>query len=998
MASEILEILEDAASLAGFDLRSLDRFLEHGFATVEKIATDKAIGAAADKLDSDLAEDNNKGFGKGIRPRTWGQRMLAKLGPEELRAGCMLFHLHAHAMYDAAWNEDGLAIYFAMRQNVEALIIHRGGQGYPIAFDNAEHGLLLASAMAIQISARKPEGWIPSELSERNHWASLEGPGAEPTLRALCRQLADGQVWIHSTGLFAPDARAPAAASPLRPEGLEQRVEHMPPVWRYHLRSLVVQALTRGWITAEQAERITGTHPLHEPWWLLSTTTERMQEMPPALRDFALRLRARFPAALKDLPGNAEPHKAIDIHFDRRPSEESYSWEPGDYAELYGAVGVVAAARWAEQHANRMGKREYEPDPGCHLVRRLAFIRGLDTSESGDEAVAALKGVPAKGLSLVLPWANQAQPLVLRALGLEAAEPARAWLLRYVGGDPAFTGRWGAVFENNPDPQRDVVDVASLRAALEGVSPKARKALCAPYAKVGFLYGAENLLAAVMGDADRAELVESIETKQHQPAVKLLGLLPTKGDADVRERYLLLQKVAKDATRHGAQRQATQRAAAEVGLAHLAQVAGYADAAELEWAMEASQAEALRESFMPRAIDGHEAWIAIEGLKPQLKVRNAAGKVLASVPSALKKHPEMKALTETFAEVKEQLRRFTRLMESRMTLEAPVSRAQLVAGLAHPVMAPVVESIVWIDAAGQVGFFGESGLTGPDGTRAPSGDLLRVAHSVHLLAGPQGAATLSRWQRWLVDSRRVQPFKQVFREIYVPTPAELEAGEESSRYAGRKFGTRVAQGILQSRGWVAAPQDASTQRLLLRNGVTANCGFGVGHFFTEEEDGETATMWFERGGERILLKDVPAIAFSEAMRDIDLLVSRAILEEDSEGTQASSATIEARTDLLRALSPALGAGALEFQERHVLVKGKLASYRIHLASGHIHVEPGAYLCIIPDPVAANRHEPVQLPFAEDDRKTAEIVSKVFLLAHDDRIKDESILSQIRRNA
>jgi hypothetical protein len=366
------------------------------------------------------------------------------------------------------------------------------------------------------------------------------------------------------------------------------------------------------------------------------------------------------------------------------------------------------------------------------------------------------------------------------------------------------------------------------------------------------------------------------------------------------------------------------------------------------------------------------------------------------VPAALKKHADMKALQETFAEVKEQLRRFTRLMEKRMTLEAPVSRTQLVAGLAHPVMAPIVRSLVWIDESGHAGFFDEAGLTGPEGTRPASGDALRVAHSVNLLQAAGGAATLSRWQRWLVEGRRVQAFKQVFREIYVPTPAELEAGEESARYAGRSIRTGVAQGLLQARGWVGGRDEAYIQRLLLRNGVTASCGFAVGHFFTEADDAETQTMWFDRDGARIALKDVPAVAFSEAMRDIDLVVSRAALDGDDVDARTSMATMAARKDLLRALAPALGDGVLEFDDSHVRVRGRLASYRIHLASGNVHVEPGAYLCIIPDPEAANRHDPVQLPFAEDDRKTAEIVSKVFLLARDDTIKDESILTQIRR--
>ncbi len=39
---------------------------------------------------------------------------------------------------------------------------------------------------------------------------------------------------------------------------------------------------------------------------------------------------------------------------------------------------------------------------------------------------------------------------------------------------------------------------------------------------------------------------------------------------------------------------------------------------------------------------------------------------------------------------------------------------------------------------------------------------------------------------------------------------------------------------------------------------------------------------------------------------------------------------------------------------------------------------------------------MKLPFADDDPKTDEILSKAFLLAEDHKIKDPMILEQIRR--
>ncbi|MGZ5583054.1 MAG: DUF7737 domain-containing protein [Usitatibacter sp.] len=988
------------AALRGFELTALDKFVAHGLAEMDEVTGMEALIRKTQAEPSPYGHSlwtrilNGDGFMRNYSHRDWAVRMLALLGAEELRAGALLFHLHERTIQKTGYDSRAGILTIAMRDTVDWLVF-RSEADTPLPFTARERMLVFWSSMALLLSARGPPGWAPSLTFERSgpakeyFWKALDHPDGAPLLRALIRQIVDRRIWLHPSGLFAPQAASPAAASPLHVEGLALQGVH-------RLRGLLVEALRRGWITVEEAEGVVALNPLLEPWWLLSRTTAQTHAEPAELQTFAIRLRGRFVARLETLPDLAEPHLEINIRFDIGAEDEWGGSEEGGSAAPYGSAGLLAAARWAERNLARMGARD--ADPGALLVRRLAMIRGLDTGEEAAAVIAALKGLSKAALGVVFPWAGNAQALVLQALGLGLVEPLRAWLVRYAGQDPGYPWILGDVLGNSADAGEGAVDVVGLKAALNGVSTKEWKALLAMYTKAGMLSGAEKVLAAATGEADREKLREAASVKENQPAIKLLGLLPVADAAELRDRYLLLQRIAKQASRHGAQRQGTQRAAAQAGLGHLAQTAGFSDAAELEWVMESSRGAALQPSFAPRAISEYEAWIEIANLKPALRVRNAAGKVLASTPAPLKKHADMKALDATFGEVKEQLRRFTRLMEVRMTLEVPVSRAQLQAGLAHPVMAPIVGSLVWIDEAGQTGFFGEQGLTGPDGTRPVVGEQLRVAHSVHLLKGEGGAAMLSRWQRWLVEGGRVQAFKQVFREIYVPTPAELEAGEESARYSGRTIRTSVAQGILQSRNWVPPREwDGGATRLLFADGLAAKCRFAVGHYFTEAEETETMEMWFERGANRIALHEVPAVAFSEAMRDIDLLVSRSVAE-GNEGVEArtSTATMAARADLLRALAPALGEGVLELQESHALVRGQLASYRIHLASGNIHVEPGAYLCIIPDPAAAARGDAVLLPFAEEDQKTAEIVSKVLLLAHDSRIRDESILRQIQR--
>jgi hypothetical protein len=76
------------------------------------------------------------------------------------------------------------------------------------------------------------------------------------------------------------------------------------------------------------------------------------------------------------------------------------------------------------------------------------------------------------------------------------------------------------------------------------------------------------------------------------------------------------------------------------------------------------------------------------------------------------------------------------------------------------------------------------------------------------------------------------------------------------------------------------------------------------------------------------------------------------------------------------------------------IRGDLRTYKIHLGSGNVLMEPNdAYLCIVTSrDVAAER---VFLPFEEDGGLLSVIISKAFLLAADASIADPTITRQIR---
>ncbi|MEO1653424.1 MAG: hypothetical protein AAFU64_07765 [Bacteroidota bacterium] len=164
--------------------------------------------------------------------------------------------------------------------------------------------------------------------------------------------------------------------------------------------------------------------------------------------------------------------------------------------------------------------------------------------------------------------------------------------------------------------------------------------------------------------------------------------------------------------------------------------------------------------------------------------------------------------------------------------------------------------------------------------------------------------------------------------------------------------------------------------------------------------------------EAIPLEQVPALPFSEVMRDVDLFVGVASVGNDpnwgdSGGLPAYrdywnlysfgelGEIAKNRREILSKLLPRLKIRNIaKIQDRFLVVQGKRRTYKIHLGSSNILMEPNdAYLCIVPDRNPGKKTESLFLPF-EGDRGLSIVLSKAFLLAEDDKIKDETIVSQI----
>ncbi|WP_053226315.1 DUF4132 domain-containing protein [Solirubrobacter soli] len=501
---------------------------------------------------------------------------------------------------------------------------------------------------------------------------------------------------------------------------------------------------------------------------------------------------------------------------------------------------------------------------------------------------------------------------------------------------------------------------------------------------------AELFARAMRGDLDEDELLQRIEAKRHQDSVRALGLLPlADGDALTR-RYEALHHFRRGSREFGKQRQGSEGRATDIGLENLARTAGFSDPARLTWAMEAAAtADLAGDGVVVEHEDVRVALRVDADGKPEISTRRGE-KTLKSVPAALRKVPEIKALTSRTTELRRQSARIRVSLEQAMVRGDELTGDELARYREHALLWPALSRLILV-GEGTAGYPDGRVLRDHTGAQHAVGttERLRIAHPLDLLERGDWAD----WQQDVLARRVVQPFKQVFRELYLPVDSERADGGGSRRYAGHQIQPGRARALLSSRGWRIDEYEGA-RRTDHHVHVAASLWFLNG--FGSPADVEPPTLeevrfTSTRDGRDIELDAVPARLFSETMRDLDLVVSVAhVAGVDPEASQSS---LEMRASLVAETAAMLNYENVRIDGPRALIDGEIGRYSVHLGSAGVHQLPGGAVCIVP--VHAQHRGRVFLPFADDDPKTAEIVAKVLLLARDRDIRDPTILEQLR---
>ncbi|MDJ0940722.1 MAG: DUF4132 domain-containing protein [Woeseiaceae bacterium] len=445
----------------------------------------------------------------------------------------------------------------------------------------------------------------------------------------------------------------------------------------------------------------------------------------------------------------------------------------------------------------------------------------------------------------------------------------------------------------------------------------------------------------------------------------------------------------------------------------------------------------------------------VSAKKTELTWTNKDGKTLKTVPKAVRENhaEELKDIRQAAKDIVKMLSAQRDRIDNLHLAQRSWRYADFVSRyLEHPLVGTLGRRLIWsFELADGVssGIWHDGKIVSADDSVIEDLEdetVVRLWHPV-----TDTTENVVAWREWFERHEVVQPFKQAHREIYLLTAAEETTEVYSNRYASHFVKQHQFNALCAARNWrnslrlmvddeyepptlelpdwdlraefwvegvgedygtdttesgsylyLATDQVRFYRTEAGRN--SAHAGGGGYHTYGTEDEINTP----------LPLKDIDPLVFSEVFRDVDLFVGVASVGNDPNWSDGGpegrfidywqdysfgklSESAVTRREALERLVPRLKiSDRLSIvDDKFLRVQGDVRAYKIHLGSGNILMEPNdQYLCIVAAQGKARQAGNVFLPF-EGDNRLALILSKAFLLAEDTKIKDRTILSQIK---
>jgi hypothetical protein len=416
----------------------------------------------------------------------------------------------------------------------------------------------------------------------------------------------------------------------------------------------------------------------------------------------------------------------------------------------------------------------------------------------------------------------------------------------------------------------------------------------------------------------------------------------------------------------------------------------------------------------------------------------ASGKLVRSAPAHIRKaFPKTVRLVASLA--KEVKRAFPaqsfRLESSYLSpRDMPLAHWQRYF-IDHPLLGFLGRRLIWVfsDTKG----WERAGIWTANEVRDSGGKLLNLARAKRVrLWHPlsYSAAEVQRWRARLFSSGIRQPFRQAFREFYQLTDEERRTRLYSNRFAGILLRQHQFANLCRARGWsyqlmgsgfdganvpnkkleywdmhaefyVDLPPDRASA--FRRSSFEEQSGAGINVFIGSDQ------VRFYRELREIPLDEVPAMVFSEIMRDVDLFTSVCAVGDDEtwsdqgeRGTGIFSNRFDVhgftvvtalRSEMLSRVLPYTSiAERCKLTEGTLEVRGQLGTYHIQLGWGGAVLTTEGVTRWLKIPQKILDAVPLDLSSVpiDVDPRTELILRKAHILADDWKIDSPELVRQL----
>ena len=641
------------------------------------------------------------------------------------------------------------------------------------------------------------------------------------------------------------------------------------------------------------------------------------------------------------------------------------------------------------------GSDEAKASTLSHLLK----VSHPHAGETAADLKAALKdaGIAQQRLVEAAMYAPQWIPLIEAYLGWRSMASGCYYFQAHMSDIPKERASMIAKYTPIPieDLKEGAFDIGWFKAAYKELGKAHFESLydAAKYISNGAKHArARKFADAVRGELKLADVEKEITAKRNKDLVMCCGLIPLKRarEKDMLARYVFLQNFLKESKQFGAQRRASEEKAVEIALSNLARACGFDDVTRLVWTAETELIKAHADHFTPKEVEDVALSLSVAADGAVSLVCTKGGKPLKAVPAKLKKNAYVLELKDAEKNLKEQYRRAKKMLEEMMEDGTPLLAREIANVMTYnPVIAPLLKPLVF-QSGTALGFYADGALVAADGTRTKLAEdaEVKIAHALDLYE----SGTWADYQKYLFEKEIRQPFKQVFRELYIKT-ADEHGKESSHRYAGHQVQPAKTVALLKTRRWVIDGSEG-LQRIYYKANIIARI-YALADWYSPADIEAPTLEWVEffdrKTFQRLPIDDVPDLIFSEVMRDVDLVVS--VAHVGGVDPEASHSTVEMRRAIVQFNLPLFKLDNVRLEGAHAHIHGKLGDYTVHLGSGIIQQKAGAMINVLP--VHSQHRGRLFLPFLDEDPKTAEILSKIILFAEDGKIKDPFILDQIR---